>query len=269
MRVSASSSVRSSDPQRADPVDGLGDARRLGQIHLSQPVDRSNHLRGELLGDARGADEDDLDLSLGGRVADPVVEATPLQCVVELARAVGREDHDRRLVGDDRADLRDRDLEVRQQLEQERLELVVSAVDLVDQEHRPVAGADSVEQWSFEQELRPEELVDVGVVEAALRQCPDLQHLPGVVPLVQRLVGVDALVALQSDQPTAGHGGQHFGYLGLADPDLTLEQQRALQRQRDEQGGGEPTIGEVATPPQRTRSGRGPFPGTSTVTGWS
>ena len=42
-------------------------------------------------------------------------------------------------------------------------------------------------------------------VELALGQRPDLQHLPGVVPLVQRLVGVDALVALQPDQPAAEH----------------------------------------------------------------
>ena len=44
-------------------------------------------------------------------------------------------------VAPDRADLRDRHAGLRQQLEQERLEVVVGAVDLVDQQHRgPRAG---------------------------------------------------------------------------------------------------------------------------------
>jgi hypothetical protein len=71
----------------------------------------------------------------------------------------------------------------------------------------------------------------------AFGQCPDLQHLAGVVPLVQCLVGVDALVALQPDQLAAEHLGQNLGDLGLADTDLALEQDRAVQRQRDEQRG--------------------------------
>ena len=84
------------------------------------------------------------------------------------------------------------------------------------------------------------------VGDLALGQRPDLQHLPRVVPLVERLVGVDALVALQPDEPAAEDRGEHLGDLGLADPDLALEQDRALQRQRDEQRGGQAAVGEVA-----------------------
>ena len=46
---------------------------------------------------------------------------------------------------------------------------------------------------------------------------PDVQQLAGVVPLVHRLVGVDALVALQPDQLAAEHRGERLGDLGLAD----------------------------------------------------
>ena len=77
------------------------------------------------------------------------------------------------------------------------------------------------------------------------------EHLPGVVPLVERLVGVDALVALQPDQPPAEHRGEDLGDLGLADADLALEQDRAAQRQRDEQRGGQPAVGEVAAAAQQ------------------
>ena len=59
----------------------------------------------------------------------------------------------------DRADLGDRDLEVREHLEKEGLELLVGPVDLVDQQHdRPVA-VDRLEQRPADQELGAEELL--------------------------------------------------------------------------------------------------------------
>src|SRR5205823_6135102 len=45
----------------------------------------------------------DLRFPLRVRVVDPVVEASPLQGVVKLARPVGGDDHDRRLLGPDGA----------------------------------------------------------------------------------------------------------------------------------------------------------------------
>ena len=45
----------------------------------------------------RQARAQDLQLALGARVIDPVVEAAPLQRVMDLARAVGGDDDDRRL----------------------------------------------------------------------------------------------------------------------------------------------------------------------------
>ena len=145
-----------------------------------------------------------------------MVQAAPLQRVVQLAGAVGGEHHQRGAVRLDGADLRDADLEVRQHLEQERLELVVRAVHLVDQQHRPVAGPDRLQQRPLQQELGAEQLVDrLFSHRLVLGQRPDLQHLPGVVPLVQRLAGVDALVALEPDELAAEDRGEHLGHLPL------------------------------------------------------
>ena len=58
-----------------------------------------------------------------------------------------------------------------------------------------------------------------------------VQQLAGVVPVVHGLRGVDALVALQSDQLAAGPAADDLGDLGLADPGFALQQQRPLQRQ--------------------------------------
>ena len=60
-----------------------------------------------------------------------------------------------RLLGADGADLRDGDLEVGEHLEQERLELLVGAVDLVDEQDRrhAVVRLDRLEQRALDQKL--------------------------------------------------------------------------------------------------------------------
>src|SRR5260370_17142296 len=75
-------------------------------------------------------------------------------------------------------------------------------------------------------------------------------HLPGLIPLVQRLIGVDAYVALEADQPPPIDVRQDLSDLGLADAHLALEQDRPVQRQRHQQRGSEPAIREVAAVPQ-------------------
>ena len=74
---------------------------------------------------------------------------------------------------------------------------------------------------------------------------PDAQQLPRVVPLVQRLAGVDALVALQSHERRVEHRGQRLGRLGLADPRFALEQQRLRQPHRAEHRRRETEVGQV------------------------
>ena len=103
----------------------------------------------------------DLDLALRCRIGDPVVEAAPLDGVVQVARPVGGQHDDRRMRGADRADLGDRHARVREQLEQERLEVVVGAVDLVDQQHgRPRPGMlERPQQRAADQVVGPEEIL--------------------------------------------------------------------------------------------------------------
>src|SRR5690606_27160259 len=91
-----------------------------------------------------------------------------------------------------------------------------------------------------------EQLVDrlVGG-ELRLGERPDLQHLPGVVPLVEGLVGVDPLVALEADQLAVEHRRQRLGQLRLPDTDLAFQQEGLAQGQRDVRGGGQTAVGEV------------------------
>jgi hypothetical protein len=74
-------------------------------------------------------------LALAFGVVEPVVQAAPLDRVVQLARAVAGEDGDRRRHGAHRADLGNADLVLAQVLQQEGLEGLVGAVHLVDQQH--------------------------------------------------------------------------------------------------------------------------------------
>ncbi len=184
----------------------------------------------------------DRQLALQVRVLDPVIQAAPLERLVQVARAVGRDDHDRRRLGLVDADLRDRHLELREELQQEGLELVVGAVELVDQQHG--AGLrERLHQRPAQQELRR---VQLG--RAAGTQ---LQQLARIVPVVERAVDVDALVALQADERRPGAGGERLGELGLADAGLALEQQRPAQLEREEHHRAQAVVHQVALLRQR------------------
>ena len=74
---------------------------------------------------------------------------------------------------------------------------------------------------------------------------PEVEELAGVVPLVDGLGGVDALVALEAQQLAARPPGEDLGHLGLADAGLALEQEGPPQPQGQEDGGGEALVGQV------------------------
>ena len=167
---------------------------------------------------------------------------------MDFAGAVRGQDHARRPLSLDGADLRDRDLEVRQDLEQVRLELLVRAVDLVDQQHRrdTVGRFKRLEQRALDQELRRKDVMGGGLLRGAARlEQPDLQHLPRVVPLVHGRVHVQALVALEANELRAEAGREHLRQLRLADARLALEEQRSLELEREEHRGRERPIGDV------------------------
>ncbi len=168
--------------------------------------------------------------------------------VVQLARAVGGQDHSRLATRADGADLGNRDLKVREHLEQERLELLVGPVDLVDQENDGLVAVDRLEQRPADQELGPEQLV---LGHRSLLRRADVQQLARVVPLVDGVRDVEAFVALEPDQARAGRRRERLGGLGLADTCLSLEQQRLLERERQEQGGRKAAVRQVVRFPER------------------
>ena len=100
----------------------------------AQPANERGRLLRQPLRDPGNAQHHDLDLALDRRVPDPVEERAPLQRVVQLPGSVRGKDHRRLASRADGPELGDRDLEVREDLQQERLELLVGAVDLVDEE---------------------------------------------------------------------------------------------------------------------------------------
>ena len=246
--TSASISWRPSASRAMRPVDRLGDAGRLREVEAAQLAHERRRLGGEPLGDARDPDLDDLDLAVDRRMADPVEEGAALERVVQLARPVGGEDHGRLAARADRAELGDRDLEVREHLEQERLELLVGAVDLVDQQHDGLVGVDRLEQRPPDQELRAEELV---LRDGPLLRGADVQQLARVVPLVDGVGDVEPLVALEPDQARVGRRRERLRRLGLADAGLALEQQRLLERERQEERRREAAVGQVVRGAQR------------------
>ena len=152
---------------------------------------------------------------------------------MQLAGAVGGEHDDRRRGRGDGAELGDRHLPGRQHLEQERLELVVGPVDLVDEQHRrgaraaraaPAGRAGTARRTG---PSRPRATSRAAPSTAS--SGPQVQDLAGEVPVVERLGGVDALVALQPDQRQVQRLGERLGQGGLAGARLALQEQRPAE----------------------------------------
>ena len=203
-------------------------------------------LPGELGGNLGRPHPQDGQLALEVGMPDPVVQTPALERVVHVAGAVGRDHHDRRHLGVERPELGDGDRVVGQDLEQERLELVVGPVDLVDEQHRRdrrLVRDRPQQRAAHEEPLRVELVLDDGGTAGLDRA--QVEELARVVPLVHGLAGVDALVALEADELASGPAGEDLGDLGLADAGFTLEQQRPLQRERQEDRGGQSLVGEV------------------------
>ena len=106
-----------------------------------------------------------------------------------------------------------------------------------------------LEQWPAQQVLAREQATRRV---AALRGA-DREQLTRVVPLVERLVDVDALVTLEPDQARAGRSGECPRDLGLARAGLALEQQRLPERGGEMYGGRKRPVGEVALTGERPR----------------
>ena len=167
------------------------------------------------------------------------IRAAAAQRLGEGPRTVGSQHHEGDGARADRAHLRDGHLHLGQQLQQEGLELLVRLVDLVDQQHHALLGAYGLEQRTLQQIFVAEEVA--GQLVPALRARVDLdaEQLLLIVPLVERLALVQALVALQAHQLPTQRMGHHLGHLRLANARSALDQQRPPQLKRHGQHRGE------------------------------
>src|SRR3546814_7310094 len=86
-----------------------------------------------------------------------------------------------------------------------------------------------------------------GALAAALARF-DGEQLTLVVPLVNRRVGVEALLALQADPPSVVDLRQRLGDLGLADAGSAFQQDRTRQAFHPPQRHGELAVGAIAHP---------------------
>src|SRR5437763_332294 len=235
----------------AGPVDRLGDRRRLLQVEGPDGAHDPGDLVGEPGVDPRHPDPHDVLLPLGVGVVEVEEQAAPLQRLRQLPGVVGGEDHDRAPHGRDRAQLRHRHLEVGQHLEEQGLGLDLDPVDLVDEEHHGLVGPDGLQQGPSEQEGFGEDVgLDRRPVPLVLPVGLDAQQLLLVVPLVEGLRLVEALVALEPDEPGAGRGGDGLGQLGLAHAGRAFDEYGLLQPvgQEDDAGGG--GVGQVVDRPE-------------------
>ena len=231
--------------ERARPVDGLADARRLLQVELTDAAHDACDLVGEVVGDLGDPSGDDELLALEVGVVDVEVEAATLQRLGQLAGVVRGEEHERDLLGRDGAELGNRHLVLGQDLEQQGFGLDLDAVDFVDQQHHRFVGGDGLQQRTREQELVGEDVVVDIAPRVAVLVGLDAEQLLLVVPLVQGLRLIEALVALQADESGTGHLSDALGELGLACTCRSFDEHRLAQPIGEECNTGNPIVGEV------------------------
>src|SRR5262249_19225314 len=89
---------------------------------------------------------------------------------------------------------------------------------------------------------------ELHAVELALEAASQVQELARIVPVVERVVNVDPLVALKADQPRPGSPCERLRELGLPDPASALARNRPPH---SESGEGEPVVGHIALAAKR------------------
>ena len=146
----------------------------------------------------------------------------------------------------DGADLGDADLPVRQDFQEEALELLVGAVELVDEEHRRALARDRFQQRALEEKGLAED--------GGLARCqralvgflqPDLQQLALVVPLVEGGAGVEAVVTLKSDEVRCQDASHDLGDLGFADAGWAFDQEGRVEDAGEVNRRGDGRVGDV------------------------
>ena len=190
-----------------------------------------------------GADDGDLLLQAG--VLDIEVGAPAAQGLAEGPGPVGGQHHKGDGLGADGADLGDAHLHLRQQLQQERLKLLVGLVDLVNEQHHGLLRADGFQQRPLQEILVAEEGAGQLLRVLAVHLHLDGEQLLLVVPLVQGLALVQALIALEPHQLPVQGLGHHLGNLRLAHAGGSLDEKGAAQLQCHQQGGHQTVVVDI------------------------
>src|SRR5439155_23099024 len=178
--------------ERCSPIERLRNAWHFVQFCRAKLLDDGRDLFGEPGVGARHLALEDTKLFLEARIVNPLIEASSFERVVDLARPVRRQDHNRRLDGPDGAELGNRHLKLGEELEQEALEFLVCTIDFVDQEHRrpPADTLEGPQQRTLDEEVLAENLPPslTPVDHVCCLEHPQLDNLSRVVPLVDRVV---------------------------------------------------------------------------------
>ena len=186
---------------RVRPVDRLGDAGALRDVEPAEPVRRPRRRRARGPRGTSGARARTISTSRSSAgMVDPVVEAPPLERVVQLARAVRR--HDRRpaaprprsrpisgivTANSERISRRNASNSSSARSSSSTRSTAFDPARIAASSGRSTRNSGPNRSWTW-----------VSAVRVLHRAHGD--QLPRVVPLVQRLARVDALVALQADQ---------------------------------------------------------------------
>src|SRR5690348_975270 len=234
--------------ERRRPVERLGHTRHLRESEPPERLHERGELRGEPLVHAGHLRAHDAQLLLERRVVDPEIETPPPQRLRQLTGAIRGEHHGRPPRGTDGAELGDGDLEIGEDLEQERLELLIAPVHFINEQdgRRPLVR-DRLQQRALEQKRLAEDrrflLLD-GARRVLLEL--DAEELLGVVPLVERGGGVEPLVALEPDERRVERTREHLGDVRLPDTGMPFHDERLLERHRQIHGGRDATVRHVA-----------------------
>ncbi len=223
----------------------------LLELEATQHRHHAHHLLGEVRRDAGDALQDDRPLALEARIVEVEVQATALQRLRELTRRIGGEKDERHPARLHRPELGDRDLIVREHLEEQCLGLELDAVDLVDQQHHRIGRADRLQHGAGEEELLRE---DVALDRRPLRRLVagrlaldlDAEQLLAVVPLVEHLRLVEALVTLEADEAELERQGDGLRELGLAGAGGALDEDRLVESRGEIDDRRDLLVGEVA-----------------------
>ena len=240
--VSSSDAVAVQRQQRARPRDRLPHAGQLVELALAQPGDRGADPRGDLLGHAREPRADDLGLALGRRVVDPVIQAAALEAScssrvrLEVSTTSGR--CAAAIVPSSGIVIAK---SARNSSRNASNSSSARSISSISSTAGPPSCSSASSSGRRSRNSRPEQLAR----RRARLGGADREQLALVVPVVDRVVEVDALVALQADQLGARRGRQRARHLGLAHTRLALQQQRLLEREGEVGGRREALVGEV------------------------